>query len=99
MTTFLLYTLLVICLGIFVRIFWIPLLVIGSVLVTALGIIISSGITAAILVFIKAMCSQGDLSGFSTYFAYSAIFYVVMTFIYVSAVGDLVKITLNLLKR
>lgn len=72
---------------------------IGSILFIILGIIVSAGITAVALVFIHAMCSQGDLSGFSTYFTYSAVFYTVAMSVYMSIVGDIFGIVLNFLKK
>lgn len=99
MTTFLLFTLLLVCLGIFVRIFWIPLMFIGSILIIILGIIVSAGITAFIFEMIHAMCTDGTWTGFSTYFAYSAVFYAVIMFVYVSIVGDIFKMALNFFKK
>jgi large-conductance mechanosensitive channel len=74
-------------------------MIIGSILLTALGIIVSAGVTAIILAVIHAMCSQGDLSGFSTYFAYSAVFYSVTMFIYMSIVGDILNMLINFFKK
>jgi len=99
MSTFLFYVLLLVCLGIFVRIFWVPLLVIGSILFTILGIIVSAGITATVFVFIRAMCSQGEISGFSTYFMYSTVFYTVAVFIYGGIIKDLGTMVLNFFKK
>ena len=72
---------------------------IGSILFIILGIIVSAGITAATFVFIHAMCSQGDLSGFSTYFTYSAVFYTVAIFVYASIVGDIFEMAINFFKK
>jgi hypothetical protein len=99
MTTFLLFTFLLVCLGIFVRIFWIPLMFIGSILCIILGIIVSAGITAFTLEIIHAMTTDGIWTGFSTYFTYSAVFYSVLMFVYVSIVGDIFGKVLNFFKK
>jgi hypothetical protein len=99
MTTFLLFTFLLVCLGIFVRIFWIPLMFIGSILFIILGIIVSAGITAFTFEMIHAICTDGTWTGFSTYFAYSAVFYTVAIFVYASIVGDIFEMAINFFKK
>lgn len=99
MTTFLLFTFLLVCLGIFVRVFWVPLLVIGSILIVILGIIISAGLTAIVLQIAHAICTGGNPAEFSTFFAYSAVFYTVAMFVYASIVGDIFETVVNFLKK
>lgn len=99
MTTFLLYTFALICLGILVRIFWIPLMFIGGILFIILGIIVCAGVTALALEIMHAMCTDGTWTGFSTYFTYSAIFYTVMMLVYMVIVGDIVRIGLDSLRK
>ena len=89
MTTFLLYTLTLVCLGIFIRIFWVPLAIIGGILMVTLGILISAGITALTIEVIHAMITGGTWTGFSTYFVYSAVFYIVLTGIYIGIMSDI----------
>ena len=99
MTTFLLYTFLLVCLGILVRIFWIPLVFIGGMLFIVLGIIVCAGVTAFTLELINAILTDGTWIGFSTYFTYSAIFYTVMMLVYMSIISDTIGIGLDLLRK
>jgi hypothetical protein len=89
MTTFLLYAFAVVCLGILVRIFWIPLVVIGGILFIILGILICAGVTAFTLEMVHALCTDGTWTGFSTYFAYSTVFYTVIMLVYMAIIGDI----------
>ena len=99
MTTFLLYTSLLVCLGILVRIFWIPLVFIGGIVFIILGIVVSAGVTAFTFELINAILTDGTWIGFSTYFTYSAIFYTVIMLVYMSIISDAVGISLDLLRK
>jgi hypothetical protein len=99
MATFLFYTLLMICLGILVRIFWIPLMVIGGILLIILGIIVCAGVTAFTFEMIHALCTDGTWTGFSTYFAYSAVLYTVMILVYMAIIGDIFGMVIKFFKK
>ena len=99
MATFLLYTFALICLGILVRIFWIPLMFIGGILFIILGIIVCAGVTALTLEMIHAICTDGTWTGFSTYFAYSAVFYTVMMLVYMAIIGDIFGMVIKFFKK
>lgn len=99
MTTFLLYAFAVVCLGILVRIFWIPLMVIGGILFIILGILVCAGVTAFTLEMIHALCTDGTWTGFSTYFAYSAVFYTVMMLVYMAIIGDIFGMVIKFFKK
>lgn len=96
---FLLYTLLLVCLGIFVRIFWIQLAFIASILFIILGIIVCAGVTAFTFEMIHAICTDGTWVGFSTYFAYSTVFYTVVILVYMAIIGDIIRIGLDSLRK
>jgi hypothetical protein len=89
MAIFLLYTFLVICIGIFVRIFWLPLLIVGAILVILAGITVSAAVTALVFTMLHAMFTQGEWTGFSTYFTYSFVFFVAATLVYGAIVSDI----------
>lgn len=89
MTAFLLYTATLIVLGILVRIFWVPLAIIGSILFTVIGIVVCAGVTASTYAFIHSMYTGGDWSGFSTCFMYSAVLYSAIIFVYIGIVSDI----------
>ena len=99
MTTFLLYAFAVVCLGILVRIFWIPLMVIGGILFIILGILVCAGATAFTLEMVHALCTDGTWTGFSTYFAYSAVFYTVMMLVYMAIIGDIFGMVIKFFKK
>lgn len=99
MATFLLYTFALICLGILVRIFWIPLMFIGGILFIILGIIVCAGVTALTLEMMHAICTDGTWTGFSTYFAYSAVFYTVMMLVYMAIIGDIFGMIIKIFKK
>ena len=99
MTTFLLYAFAVVCLGILVRIFWIPLMVIGGILFIILGILVCAGVTAFTLEMVHALCTDGTWTGFSTYFAYSAVFYTVMMLVYMAIIGDIFGMVIKFFKK
>lgn len=99
MTAFLFYTIVLICLGILIRIFWIPLMVIGGILLTVLGIIVCAGVTAFTFEMIHALCTDGTWTGFSTYFAYSAVFYTVMMLVYMAIIGDIFGMAVKFFKK
>ena len=99
MTTFLLYAFAVVCLGILVRIFWIPLMVVGGILFILLGILVCAGVTAFTLEMIHALCTDGTWTGFSTYFAYSAVFYTVMMLVYMAIIGDIFGMAVKFFKK
>lgn len=99
MSTFLLYTFLLVCLGILIRIFWVPLMFIAGFLFIILGIIVCAGVTAIIFEVVRAICTDGNLTGFYTYFIYFAVFYTVMMVVYMSIVADIVGTALSLLRN
>lgn len=99
MTAFLLYAFAVVCLGILVRIFWIPLMVIGGILFIILGILVCAGVTAFTLEMIHALCTDGTWAGFSTYFAYSTVFYTVMMLVYMAIIGDIFGMVIKFFKK
>ncbi len=92
MTAFLFYTIVLICLGILIRIFWVPLMAIFTVLLGILLIICWSGITAFTIECIKALVTDGTWSGFATFFKYSLVFYTVATVVYFSILFDLLSL-------
>ena len=99
MATFLLYTFALICLGILIRIFWIPLVFIGGILFIILGITVCAGVTALTLEMIHAICTDGTWTGFSKYFAYSAVFYTVMMLVYMTIIGDIFGMIIKIFKK
>lgn len=91
MTAFLFYTIALIILGILIRIFWKPLMVITTVIIGILLIIVWSAITAVSIECIKALVTDGTWSGFSTFFKYALVFYSVATVVYFSIYFDLLN--------
>ena len=92
MTAFLFYSVTLITLGILIRIFWVPLIAIFTVLLGILLIIVWSAITAVSIECIKALITDGIWSGFNTYFKYSLVFYSVVTAVYFGILFDLLNL-------
>jgi hypothetical protein len=99
MTTFLLYAFAVVCLGILIRIFWIPLMVIGGILFIILGILVCAGVTAFTIEMIHALCTDGTWTGFATYFTYSTVLYTVMMLVYMAIIGDIFGMAIKFFKK
>ena len=99
MATFLLYTLLLVCLGILIKNFWVPLMFTAGILFILLGIILCAGITALTFEMIHAICTDGTWTGFSTYFAYSFVFYTFMMIVYMIIVANIIEIALTTLRK
>ncbi len=99
MTTFLIFTLVLVLLGIFVRIFWVPLLVIGSILYIAGGIVLSSAVTAVCFQFFSLMTSGlSDWGSFYTYFTYALVFFTVAIIVYGCIVYDIAILAIDFVK-
>ena len=98
MSAFIFYTVLMIVIGIIVRLFWVPILIIGSILIIILGIIVSSAVTALVFEMFHALFTNGQWDGFNTYFAYSLVFFTVSTVVYIGIINDVVKLIFKLLK-
>lgn len=99
MSTFLSFILLLVCLGILIRIFWIQLAFIGAILLILLGIIVCAGVTAITFEMIHAICTDGTWTGFSTYFKYAFAFYTFMTVVYMLIIGEITKMILSTLRK
>ena len=99
MGTFIFYTILLIAIGIFVRIFWIPILFVGSILIIILGIIVSSAVTAFVFEIFYAILNNGEWGGYNTYFAYSLVFFIVLTSVYMSIVSDITNLAIDFFKN
>ena len=100
MSNFLLFTLIMVSLGIFVRLFWIQLLVIGSILFIILGIIVSAALTALCFQFFSLMFSQlNDAGSFHTYFIYSLVFFTVAMLVYMSIVSDIFTMGIDFIRN
>lgn len=100
MTTFLFYTFILVLLGILVRIFWKPLLVIGSIFFIAMGIALSSAITAVCFQFFTLMTSGlSDWGSFHTYFMYALVFFTVAIIVYGCIVYDIAILAIDFVKE
>ncbi len=99
MAAFIFYTLLMICAGIFIRIFWVPIWFIGSILVIILGVIVSSALTALVFEIFHAFLNNGQWGGFNTYFAYSLVFFTVSISVYMAIVGDMVNLAIDFFRN
>jgi hypothetical protein len=72
---------------------------IGGILFIILGILVCAGVTAFTIEMIHALCTDGIWTGFSTYFAYSAVFYTVMMLVYMAIIGDIFGMVIKFFKK
>jgi len=72
---------------------------IGGILFIILGIIVCAGVTALTFEMIHALCTDGTWTGFSMYFAYSAVFYTVMMLVYMTIIGDIFGMVIKFFKK
>ena len=94
---FILYSLLMILIGLFVRRYWIILLLIWYSIQAIVGIVISSWMTALVLTMLNFLTNGNVWEGFNTFWMYSAVFFVVGSIVYVciwvdifTAIGNLI---------
>ena len=100
MLIFLFYTLILIFLGIIIRFFWVQIYIAGVILLTILGILLSSAITAITFQFFTWMFTQGEGWGsFTTYFLYSLVFFVVATIVYLCVISDIINIVIQFFRN
>lgn len=100
MTAFLFYTFVLIFLGILIRIFWVQLLIIGTILYIIAGIVLCSAITAVCFQFFTLMTSQlSDWGSFYTYFMYSLVFFTIAMLVYGCIVYDIVNSVLSFIQN
>ena len=95
---FILYSLLMILIGLFVRRYWIILLLIWYSIQAIVGIVISSWMTAMVLTMLNYLTNGNVWEGFNTYWMYSGVFFVVGSIVYVciwmdifTAIGNLIS--------
>ncbi len=97
---FLFYTIIIILLGIFIRIFWVQIYILWLVLLYIIGILLSSVITAITFQFFTGMLTQGENWGsFITYFWYSLVFFIVAMTVYICIITDLVEIVVKFIRE
>ena len=98
MLAFIFYTVLMIVIGIIVRLFWVPILIIWSIFIMILGIIISSAVTAFVFEMFHSLFTNGQWDRYNTYFAYTIVFFTVSSFVYMAIVNDIFKIIYKFFK-
>ena len=100
MLVFLMYTFIIIFLGIIIRFFWLQIYIVGVILLIIFGVFLSSAITAITFQFFTLMFTQGENWGsFSTYFFYSLVFFVVATLVYVCVISDIINIAIQFIRN
>jgi len=97
--SFLLFVLVVVILGLFIRLFWYPLLIMVLIIKIIIGIILSSALTAICFEFFTWILSKGEYYGsFSTYFKYAMVFFTVATIVYYCIISDIIDMGINFIR-
>lgn len=97
--SFFLFTIAVILLGIFIRVFWYPLLIIAIIIKIIIGIVLSSALTAVCFQFFTWVLSKGeDYGSFTTIFEYALVFFTVATIAYICIISDIIDMGVNFIR-
>ena len=99
MISLIVYSILVILLGIFVRIFWLQIYIAWNILLIILGYLVSSCVISICFQFFTLILTQGESYGsFATYFAYSLVLMSTIIIVYFFIVTDIINMTIGLLR-
>jgi len=93
------YSTIIILLGIFVRIFWLQIYIAWNILLVIVGCIVSASIISICLQFFNWVLTNGESYGsFSTYFAYSLVLMSTITIVWICIVSDIINMAIGFLK-
>jgi hypothetical protein len=99
MIPFLFYSIIIILLGIFVRLFWLQIYIVWNILLIILGCIVSACVISICFQLFTLILTQGESYGsFSTYFAYSLVLMSTIIIVYFFIVTDIINMTIGLLR-
>lgn len=97
MVPFLIYTIVMILLGLFVRTFWLELLVIWYIFLWILNLIIGSWLITVVVKMYHFLINGNVWEDFNTTWAYCAVFYTVLNVVYLFIIADIATIILKIL--
>jgi len=99
MISFILYSIIVILIGLLVRIFWLEIYILWNIFLIILGCLVSSCVIAICFQFFTLILTQGESYGsFATYFAYSLVLMSTIIIVYFFIVTDIINMTIGLLR-
>jgi hypothetical protein len=99
MISFILYSIIVILIGLLVRIFWIEIYILWNIFLIILGCLVSSSVIAICFQFFTLILTQGESYGsFATYFAYSLVLMSTITIVWICIVSDIINMAIGILR-
>jgi hypothetical protein len=99
MISFILYSIIVILIGFFVRIFWLEIYILWNIFLIILGCLVSSCVIAICFQFFTLILTKGESYGsFSTYFAYSLVLMSTISIVWICIVSDIINMAIGFLK-
>jgi hypothetical protein len=99
MISFILYSIIVILIGLLVRIFWLEIYILWNIFLIILGCLVSSSVIAICFQFFTLILTKGESYGsFTTYFAYSLVFMSTITIVWICIVLDIISMAIDFLK-
>lgn len=99
MIPFIVYSVIIILLGIFIRIFWLEIYIVWNIFLIIIGCLVSSSVIAICFQLFTLILTKGESYGsFTTYFAYSLVFMSTMSIVWVCIVSDIISMATNFLK-
>jgi hypothetical protein len=99
MISFILYSNIVILIGLFVRIFWLEIYILWNIFLIILGCLVSSCVIAICFQFFTLILTKGESYGsFSTYFAYSLVLMSTISIVWICIVSDVINMAIGLLR-
>jgi hypothetical protein len=99
MISFIFYSIVVIFLGIFIRIFWLEIYIVWNIILIILGCLTSSCAIAICFQLFTLVLTKGESYGsFTSYFTYSLVLMSTITIVWICIVSDIINMAIGLFK-
>lgn len=100
MIPFLFYSIIIILLGIFVRLFWLQIYIAWNIFLIILGCIVSACVISICFQLFTLILTQCESYGsFTTYFAYSLVLMSTIIIVYIFIVTDIINMSIRFIRN
>lgn len=93
------FAIVMILLGLFVRAFWVELVVLWYVFLWILNLIVGSWLIALVVTMGNYLINGNVWEGFNTNWAYCAVFYTVLNVFYILIILDMASMAIDFLRK
>lgn len=93
------FAIVMILLGLFVRAFWVELVVLWYVFLWILNLIVGSWLIALVVTMGNYLINGNVWEGFNTNWAYCAVFYTVLNVFYILIIFDMASMAIDFLRK